>query len=115
MPYKDNAKQKEYQAAWYQENKQRISPKHRLTNTQIKRRNLRFLLRVKYRGCQICGYRRCPQAIDFHHLKDKKFEVGRGAGQMRYSIKKLKIEIRKCIRVCANCHREIHAGIIEIE
>ena len=30
------------------------------------------------------------------------------------SFKKLKPEIDKCILVCSNCHREIHAGLINI-
>ena len=29
-------------------------------------------------------------------------------------LEKLKTEIIKCIIVCSNCHREIHAGLIEV-
>ena len=30
------------------------------------------------------------------------------------SFESLKPEVDKCILVCANCHREIHAGLIKI-
>lgn len=114
MVIKDKAKYNEYHAQWYKENRTRLAPKYKLARQQTKRRNLRFLDRVKSRGCQICGYRRCPQAIDFHHVRDKSFDISKGASQMRYPIKKLKEEIRKCVRVCSNCHREIHNDIIEL-
>ena len=35
---------------------------------------------------------------------------------MKYaSLEDLKDETNKCILVCSNCHREIHAGIVNIE
>ena len=34
-----------------------------------------FLLELKINGCAICGYNRCPTALEFHHvnIKDKSF------------------------------------------
>ncbi len=67
---------------------------------------------IDYKGgkCQICGYSRCHQALDFHHLdpKQKEFSLS-GISRSWDSIKS---EIDKCILVCANCHREIHAGMV---
>lgn len=114
MPYSDPEKQRAYQAQWYLKNKAQHDKRSRLSATAAKRRNLRFIRRVKQKGCIIYGYNRCPEAIDFHHLKDKDISISKAANQMRWSIKRLKDEIRKCVRVCANCHREIHAGLIEI-
>lgn len=63
----------------------------------------------KSSGCEICGYNRCLDALDFHHLHNKKFEVNnRKVGYL-----KMMKEMSKCIVVCANCHREIHAGAIK--
>jgi len=71
---------------------------------------------VKYKGgkCQIesCGYDKCVEALEFHHLDPDKKDFGIG-GKTK-SIEKLKAEVDKCIMVCANCHREIHAGILTI-
>ena len=64
---------------------------------------------VKYKGgkCQICGYDKCIEALEFHHLNndEKDFTI---SSYLNLSIDKLKSEVDKCILVCANCHREIH-------
>jgi len=67
---------------------------------------------VDYKGgkCSICGYDKCIEALEFHHLdpstKDSKLN-GRGIDR-RKSFEMLKIELDKCVLLCANCHREIH-------
>lgn len=58
--------------------------------------------------CQKCGYDKCNDALEFHH-KDplqKSFSIGES---MICSFKRLQEEIKKCILICANCHRELHA------
>jgi hypothetical protein len=55
--------------------------------------------------CSVCGENRW-YVIDFHHLKDKKDNIG--AIAKRGSMRLLKEELEKCIPVCSNCHREIH-------
>ena len=82
-------------------------------------RNRRYRIKkllVEYKGnkCQVCGYNRCLSALEFHHLdpNSKDFTI---ASTMKYSnLDKLKVEVDKCILVCANCHREIHAGVISL-
>lgn len=69
---------------------------------------------VNYKGgvCEICGYKKCVAALEFHHKdpKEKDFNIsGRS-----YSIERLKKEVDKCILVCGNCHTEIHEGLIKI-
>ena len=63
---------------------------------------------VQYKGgkCERCGYDKCIDALEFHHLNpdDKDFTV---SGKS-WSIEKLKNEVDKCILVCSNCHKEIH-------
>ena len=60
----------------------------------------------KNRACIDCGYKgdKCPQVLEFDHLRDKKFEISL---HKRYisSLSQLKEEIKKCELVCANCHR----------
>lgn len=61
---------------------------------------------VEYKGgkCQICGYDRCIQALDFHHLNpdEKDFSLSSSSK----SLDELKKEADKCILVCSNCHRD---------
>lgn len=73
-----------------------------------RRRNKLALIEYKGGKCQICGYDKCVDALEFHHINKEEKEFGLGNGDIR-SLIKLKEEADKCILVCANCHREIHA------
>ena len=68
---------------------------------------------VEYKGgkCEICGYNRCSDALEFHHndLSNKKFGIS-AKGYTR-SWKEVAKELDKCMMVCANCHRELHAKL----
>lgn len=61
------------------------------------------------RGCDICGYNKCPTALEWHHENDdKNFNPGDIIKGTAVSFEKYQQEVDKCILVCANCHREIH-------
>ncbi|RJQ51653.1 MAG: hypothetical protein C4526_09410 [Nitrospiraceae bacterium] len=64
---------------------------------------------VEYKGgsCESCGYNRCIEALEFHHYTGKDFSISE-KGYTR-SWTKVREELDKCILLCANCHREIHA------
>lgn len=64
--------------------------------------------------CQICGYNKCPNALEFHHVNDDK-EQSPSYVIMRWSWNKLIEELKKCILVCANCHREIHYKYLDVD
>lgn len=64
---------------------------------------------LKEKGCVICGYKRSFRALHFHHIGEKYREISRMNGT-----KKILNEAKKCILVCANCHAEIHEGLIDI-
>lgn len=55
------------------------------------------------------------ECLEFHHTdpKEKEYNVSNMV-KNGFSIKKIESEIAKCIVVCANCHRKIHAGKIII-
>jgi hypothetical protein len=61
--------------------------------------------------CLICGYDRCQAVLEFHHLDPslKEFDLGR-IGVTR-SLERSRAEASKCVLLCANCHREVEAGI----
>ncbi len=83
-----------------------------LIKSVSKRRKKLKSMSIKYKGnkCNICGYNKCVDALEFHHLQEKKFGLSKSG--LTRSWDKTKIELDKCILVCANCHREIHAGLI---
>jgi hypothetical protein len=58
--------------------------------------------------CCLCGYDKCPQALEFHHLnpREKDFEI---SSKMKWET--IQTELDKTVLVCCRCHREIHAGI----
>lgn len=66
---------------------------------------------VEYKGgkCECCGYSKCVEALEFHHLDPSKKDFQISGTSKSFDI--LKSEVDKCILVCANCHREIHANI----
>lgn len=74
------------------------------------RRRLLKARAVKLLGgaCRICGYDRCPGAMDFHHPEagTKDLTISDGT-----SWKRIEPEVRKCVLLCARCHREVHAGL----
>ena len=67
---------------------------------------------IEYKGgkCDFCGYDKCNRSLQFHHLdpNEKDFSI---SGKS-LSFEKLKSEVDKCVLVCANCHCEIHDGLI---
>jgi transposase len=71
---------------------------------------------VAYKGgkCLICGYNRCVEAMDFHHLDPSKKEFGLSINGLSRSLDSIKKELDKCVILCSNCHREFHAGLIKL-
>lgn len=62
--------------------------------------------------CSKCGFDN-PLALDFHHLGDKDFNISYMVNR-HLSKKKILQEIEKCIVLCSNCHRKVHAGLLVI-
>ena len=77
----------------------------------ILRREMKKYL-VEYKGgkCEICGYNKCIDALEFHHLnpKEKEFSIADFCASNHSNYEKAKQEVEKCQLLCANCHREVH-------
>ena len=82
-----------------------------------RRREKLKLLAVEYKGgeCEVCGYKKCVNALEFHHIDPNEKEFGVGENGYTRSSEAIKKELDKCILVCSNCHREIHAGLIDVD
>ena len=63
---------------------------------------------VKLHGgkCSVCGYDKCINALEFHHIDPDKKTFGIAN---KYGANEMFEEAKKCILLCANCHRELHA------
>ena len=89
--------------------------KKELIKAVAKRRREVKMSAIEYRGgkCQICGYNKYQGALDLHHINGKK-EFGIADKGYTRSWEKVKTELDKCILVCANCHRELEAGVAQL-
>lgn len=69
------------------------------------------LLKLKGGCCIVCGFNKSKSALDFHHLdpskKDPDIVLTKNMGW-----DKLITEVNKCVILCSNCHRMVHAGEI---
>jgi hypothetical protein len=78
-------------------------------NTKIRRFRAKAAA-IKYLGgkCKKCGWSGNQAAMQFHHKysKEKDFTIGNVGNK---SWESLKIEMKKCILLCANCHMIEHS------
>ena len=72
---------------------------------------------VQYKGgkCEACGYCRCREALEFHHRNPRHKDFSISTAWARQGWAKIRAELDKCLLLCANCHREVHAGIILVD
>ncbi len=74
-----------------------------------RRRKIRQMA-IEYKGgrCEVCGYDRCSDALEFHHVDSSKKDFSISSKGYTRSWTKVKEELDKCVLLCANCHRETH-------
>jgi hypothetical protein len=80
--------------------------------TRRKQKLKRILVEEAGGCCAVCGYDRCIVNLTFHHVDPttKAFPMSAKTGK---SLDAFRDEAKKCVLVCANCHGEIEAGLIE--
>jgi hypothetical protein len=62
--------------------------------------------------CQVCGYFKCEAALELHHIDSSKKDFSFGSVRANpQSADLIKTELKKCILLCSNCHKEIHDGV----
>lgn len=100
---------------WYSKNKSNPEVAERLKkNWQQRAAAIQIFvenLKAKY-GCCVCG-EKDGCCLDFHHLLGKEDNVSELV--RRKSLKRLAEEMNKCIILCANCHRKLHANRIVLD
>jgi len=80
-----------------------------------RQRNLKQMA-INYKGgsCQECGYHKYNGALEFHHIDPNEKDFHLSALKSYAFSDKVKTELDKCVLLCANCHREVHGGLIII-
>ena len=68
------------------------------------------MIELKGGKCEFCGYNKCVAALEFHHIGEKEDKISKIYNR---GWKRILAEVEKTRLVCANCHREIHADLIQ--
>jgi predicted HNH restriction endonuclease len=79
----------------------------------VKRRKVLKEQALTYMGgkCSICDYDKCTSALEFHHIDEKEKDFGISQDGNTRTWEEIKKELDKCVLLCANCHREVHAKL----
>ncbi len=74
----------------------------------LRRRRDEVVAYKQSKGCLYCP-ENDPCCLDFHHTDDnKEFSLGGALSKVSHST--FWNEVAKCVVICANCHRKLHAG-----
>lgn len=83
------------------------------------RRSREAIWRYVAPKCVICGFDRHPAAMDMHHTGEKEHLLSQliaklAAAPLEHNAERLLAEAVKCLPLCSNCHRLLHAGIVDL-
>lgn len=85
----------------------------KLPQKTYRQRKLDWMRKIKSNNpCFVCKQKFNPVCMDFHHLdrKTKNFIIS----GCQYAFQTIANEIKKCIVVCANCHRLIEKNLLKL-
>jgi hypothetical protein len=103
----DKTYKKEKYSKLSEEEKEKVRAKYRDIKREENKVKSEFVKEYKENNpCCKCDEKRW-YVLDFHHLdpNTKNFDLG---DKSKFSLKKVKKEIEKCILLCRNCHSEFH-------
>lgn len=85
----------------------------KIEDGRVKYRDKRnkLLANLKKDGCSKCGYNKCDKALEFHHTDPNKKD---SAISRLHKTEDIIKEAEKCVLLCSNCHRELHAGLFNL-
>ena len=96
---------KEQAIAYYEANRGRYYELHKAKKAKYRSEYREYMLTQE---CVECGENH-PACLDWHHVDPdlKEYNIATKAGCI--TLATLMLEINKCICLCANCHRKLHA------
>ena len=83
--------------------------------SDYRRRRKENLIKVCGNRCALCGYDKLPAGLEFHHIDPTQKSYGIASKGTCHAIDKDLEEVKKCILICANCHREVHSDLYSQE
>ena len=101
MPYKDVSLQKKAQHESYLRNKEKV----RKASIEKRKRDKEWLDSLKTDPCKDCGVSYPAFVMDFHHLDKSSKLFCIGLALSKVGRERILEEIKKCVLLCANCHR----------
>jgi hypothetical protein len=108
MPYKDKTvkqtKQKTYANTYYQNNKAKVLA---TTTASVKKYKEQWRSFKATLSCVKCGQNH-PATLDFHHIDSSTKEASVNKLIKYRAFKRAMEEVKKCVVLCANCHRIHH-------
>lgn len=96
-----------YRKDHYEKNRQKYIDKAARNKIAFKVEFAKFKKTLK---CSKCSETETC-CLDFHHVDSTKKDMAISELVQLGNIERLKTELAKCIVLCANCHRKLHAGI----
>lgn len=66
-------------------------------------------------ACFACDRKGPLTIFEFHHWNSAEKDFGISEDGIMRSWAKVLAELAKCVMLCANCHREVHAGVRELD
>ncbi len=101
---------KDYHKQKSKDHYRRYKQKYLDRNAKQRQDHWEFVGLVKgHYGCVCCSEREIV-CLEFHHLDPLQKDIQ--IGSQRHLSSRVIEELSKCIVVCANCHKKIHAGLI---
>ncbi len=92
---------------------EKYAAKYNVRNNERRIRHTQLLQEYKNTmQCVVCGENEnC--CLEFHHTDPsvKEFTIGRAMARNWESILQ---EIKKCVCLCSNCHKKVHAGLVDL-
>ena len=115
--YKDIEKRREYDRKRYRDrynsdSEFREKERNRMLKYGREKKAKNRIKSLHFLGnkCSQCGYDKCSEALEAHHIgKDKIDGISNLIAKFK-DWKTIKRELEKCVLLCANCHREFHAN-----
>lgn len=108
MPSQKPEVKKRFRDKWYHNNKDKQIQRQLDRRREMLDWLWEFKRTLSCTDCN-CSFKEHPEWLDFHHLDPAEKE-----GSLRLMVlcsrKKLMEELKKCVPLCANCHRTRHRG-----